>query len=134
MTSLISIDHSQARKPGVVGEREVKAGRYDEAVSKLEAIELKNADEWYLLGRAYIRVGKKREAYQAWTEALHINEKLSKRKKWTFLFPPNKPLKGKQKKNPPPKKREEDEVQPIPLAETEVKLEKKKEKKTENEK
>ena len=98
MTSLSSIDHSLARKPGVIGEREVKAGRYDEAISRLETVELKNADEWYLLGRAYMGVGKKREAYQAWTEALHINEKLSKRKKWTFLFPPNKPLKGKQKK------------------------------------
>ena len=96
--SAVSLESVYARKPGVAGEAEVKAQRFDAAVSKLEAIEIKNADEWYLLGRAYMGAGKKREAYQAWTEALHINEKLTKRKKWTFLFPPNKPLKGKQKK------------------------------------
>jgi hypothetical protein len=87
-----------ARKPGVAGEADVKSGNFDAAVAKLAAMEIKNADEWYLLGRAYMGLGQKAEAYQAWTEALHINEKLSKRKKWTFLFPPNKPLKGKQKK------------------------------------
>jgi hypothetical protein len=61
-------------------------------------VSLKGADEWYLLGKAYMGLGKKEEAYKAWTEAILINKKASKRKRWTFLFPPNKPLKGKQKK------------------------------------
>ena len=94
----ITSHEAQARKPGVVGEAEIKARNYEAASSKLEAIDIKNADEWYLLGKAYMGLGQKQKAYEAWTEALHINEKLSKRKKWTFLFPPNKPLKGKQKK------------------------------------
>ena len=101
MVSVLSftVHHAaEARKPGVVGESEVASQKFDAAVSKLSALEIKNADEWYLLGKAYMGLGQKKEAYQAWTEALHVNEKLSKRKKWTFLFPPNKPLKGKQKK------------------------------------
>lgn len=97
--NLSSIEIVEARKPGVAGESEIKAGKFEAAANKLEALEIKNADEWYLLGKAYMGLGKKKEAYEAWTEALHINEKLSQRKKWTFLFPPNKPLKGAQKKN-----------------------------------
>ena len=96
--SSMSLNEAQARKPGVAGEAEIKAGNFEAASAKLEAIDIKNADEWYLLGKAYMGLGQKQKAYEAWTETLHINEKLSKRKKWTFLFPPNKPLKGKQKK------------------------------------
>ena len=94
----ISLNTAQARKPGVAGEAEIKAGNFEAASSKLEAIDIKNADEWYLLGKAYMGLGQKQKAHAAWTETIHINDKLSKRKKWTFLFPPNKPLKGKQKK------------------------------------
>ena len=55
----VSIESASAREPGVKGEAEIKAQRFDAAVSKLEAIEIKNADEWYLLGRAYMGAGKK---------------------------------------------------------------------------
>ena len=95
--SVLDTSSVNARKPGVVGEAEIKAGRFEDAVSKLEAVEAKNADEFYLLGKAYMRLGKKKEALEAWTNAMHINEGLSKRKKWTFLFPPRKKLKGSQK-------------------------------------
>jgi len=96
--SLGSLEQAQARKAGVTGEREVASKRYDEAVRLLEAESLKGADEWYLLGKAYLGLGRKEDAYKAWTEVLLIDKKSSKRKKWTFLFPPNKPLKAKQKK------------------------------------
>jgi tetratricopeptide (TPR) repeat protein len=92
--TLLETSSVEARKPGVAGEAEVKAGRFADAVSKLEAADLKGADEYYLLGKAYMGLGKKTEAFKAWTETLHINEGLSKRKKWTFLFPPKKRLKG----------------------------------------
>jgi len=93
-----SVAQVEARKPGVTGERQVASGQFEEAVRLLEAESLKGADEWYLLGKAYLNLGRKQDAYKAWTEAVLINKKASKRKKWTFLFPPNKPLKGSQKK------------------------------------
>ena len=39
----VSIESASAREPGVKGEAEIKAQRFDAAVSKLEAIEIKNA-------------------------------------------------------------------------------------------
>lgn len=92
-----SLGDAEARKPGVTGERQIASGQFDEAVRLLEAESLKGADEWYLLGQAYMNLGRKEDAYKAWTEAVLINKKASKRKKWTFLFPPNKNLKAKQK-------------------------------------
>jgi tetratricopeptide (TPR) repeat protein len=94
----LSAFNADARKPGVTGEAEVKAGNFDQAVQKLEGLDIKGADEYYLLGKAYMGLGKRLEAHKAWTEALHINEGLSKRKKWTFLFPPKRKLKGAQQK------------------------------------
>ena len=96
-TIALDATSAEARKPGVAGESDIKAGNFSAAVSKLEAIEAKNADEYYLLGKAYMGLGQKSDAFKAWTETLHINQGLSKRKKWTFLFPPRKRLKGSQK-------------------------------------
>lgn len=87
---------AQARKPGVPGEQEVATGKFAEAARVLEAAQLKGADELYLLGRAYMGLGKKMDAYKAWTEALLIDKKNADKKRWTFLFPP-KPLKGAEK-------------------------------------
>jgi hypothetical protein len=95
---LLSISSVQARKAGVPGEKDIAKGNYTAAVQKLEGIQDKTADELYLLGRAYMGVGNKRAAHKAWTETLLIDKKNSKRKRWTFLFPPKKKLKGKQKK------------------------------------
>ena len=59
----ISLNTAQARKPGVAGEAEIKAGNFEAASSKLEAIDIKNADEWYLLGKAYMGLGQKQKAH-----------------------------------------------------------------------
>lgn len=94
--SLRATREAEARKPGVPGEQEVAAGKFADAVKRLEAVQLKSADEQYLLGRAYMGLGKKLEAHKAWTEALLIDKKNAPQKQWTFLFPP-KPLKGAEK-------------------------------------
>ena len=94
--ALLSPLDAHARKPGVAGEKEVAAGKFADAVRILEADQLKGADEHYLLGRAYMGLGKKQEAYKSWTEALLIDKKNAEKKRWTFLFPP-KPLKGAEK-------------------------------------
>lgn len=95
---LSPLGNVQARKPGVAGEKQVASGKFEEAIRLLEAESLKGADEWYLLGKAYQGLGRKQDAYQAWTEALVISKKASKRKKWDFLYPPSKSLKAKEKK------------------------------------
>lgn len=98
LTLTLSLDtqNAHARRANIPGEADIKAGNNQAAIDKLSAIEAKDADEYYLLGRAYMNLGKRVEAHKAWTEALHINNEL-KRGKWKFLFPPNKPLKAKQK-------------------------------------
>ena len=89
---------AQARKPGLPGESEIAKGDFAAAVEKLDAVQLKGADEFYLLGLAHMKLGQKAEAHKAWKETLLIDKKNSKRKRWTFLFPPKKKLKGTQKK------------------------------------
>ena len=71
---------------------------YDEAIQLLKDAGDKDAEQWYLLGEAYAGKGLKKDAHGAWNECLQINKNLGKSERWTFLFPPNKPLKGTQKK------------------------------------
>ena len=97
-TLIFAISASWARKPNIPGERDLRKSNFAAAAQKLEKISAKGADEWYLLGRAYEGLGEKEKAHQAWTEALQIDKKSSKRKKWSFLFPPKKKLKAAQKR------------------------------------
>ena len=97
LASSLVIEQGYARRANISGEADINAGRNKAAIEKLSAIEAKDAAEYYLLGRAYMNLGDRVQAHKAWTEALHINNEL-KRGKWKFLFPPNKPLKGAQKK------------------------------------
>ena len=91
---LLAYVPADARRADIIGETEVKAGKLEQAVKKLEALERKGADEWYLLGRTYLGLGKKVEARKAWTVALQINNKISGNEKWTFLFLPQKNSQG----------------------------------------
>ena len=94
----LTLSSAWARKRNIPGESDLRKKNFAVAAKKLEKISLKGADEWYLLGRAYEGLGDKEKAHQAWTEALQIDKKNAKKKRWTFIFPPGKKLKASQKK------------------------------------
>lgn len=72
-------------------------GNHKKVVSLLEPRQLKTAEEHYLLGRAYHNLGDREQAAKSWAEALLVNKNLAKKDRWTFLFPPGKKLKAKEK-------------------------------------
>ncbi len=75
----------------------LNSGDNQKVISLLADATMKSAEDNYLLGKAYLNEGDKESAIRAWNECMQINKDLSKRQKWTFLFPPSKKLKGKQK-------------------------------------
>ena len=94
---LLSASVAFARGRNTPGEAEIARRDYRGAVARLEPLRDKGADEWYLLGEAYFQLNDKRQAHAAWRECLAINERLSRRQKWTFLFPPRARLSAQQK-------------------------------------
>ncbi len=72
-------------------------GDAQKAIDLLKDAADKDAEQFYLLGKAYRETGDTKQAHAAWNECLQINKNLAKADKWKFLFPPNKPLKGSQK-------------------------------------
>ena len=88
-----------ARPAGVTGEREVMRGLYMEAVKVIEGLSARGPDELYLLGRAYVALGRKAEAARVWREAIRLDALAHPEPKdrWTFVFPPETPLLAKEK-------------------------------------
>ena len=67
---------------------------YSKTISLLSRVNMKSAEENYLLGKAYLELGDRMNAVKAWNETVQIDKSLPKKEKWTFLFTPSKKLSG----------------------------------------
>ena len=68
---------------------------YDKVISLVNKVDLKTAEDYYLLGKANYDSGRKLDALKAWKECLQT-AKLSGNK--SFIFTPGKKLTGVEKK------------------------------------
>lgn len=57
----------------------LESGDYSKTVSLLSRVNMKSAEENYLLGRAYLELGDRMNAVKAWNETIQINKTLPKK-------------------------------------------------------